>query len=96
MFANQSNTPSLLHPPELQVPLFLQPFGVPPPELHEEHPIVFLFCVKNTDFIASQYACLNGLTTPDCELNRVLKQQIIFPQPSIIHRIKYIAQNFNN
>jgi hypothetical protein len=73
MFANQSKTPSLLHPPELQVPLFLQPFGVPPPELHEEHPIVFLICVKITDFIASQNAQKNGLTTADCELN-VIKE----------------------
>jgi len=28
-----------LQPPELQVPLFLQPFGVPPPLLQEAHPI---------------------------------------------------------
>jgi hypothetical protein len=30
-----------LHPPELQVPLFLHPFGVPPPLEHDEQPIHF-------------------------------------------------------
>src|SRR5690554_4322325 len=37
---SQSNTPSLLHPPELQVPLFLQPRGTPPELEQLAHPIV--------------------------------------------------------
>jgi len=37
--ASQSKTSSLLHPPLLHVPLFLQPFGVPPPLLHDAQPI---------------------------------------------------------
>lgn len=44
MLANQLKTPNLLHPPELQFPLFWQPLGVPPPPLlQEEHPIVLNF-----------------------------------------------------
>jgi len=39
-------TPSLLHPPELQVPLFLQPRGTPPELEQFVHPIVQNFGVK--------------------------------------------------
>src|SRR5690606_18539833 len=47
IFANQSKTPSLLHPPELQVPLFLQPRGVHPPMRQLEHPIIIIFIKSN-------------------------------------------------
>jgi hypothetical protein len=36
----------LLHPPELQLPLFLHPRGVPPPLLQFEQLIILLICVK--------------------------------------------------
>jgi hypothetical protein len=40
----------LLHPPELQVPLFLHPPGVPPPLPQLVQPIVLLLWDKGTDF----------------------------------------------
>src|SRR5690554_2320402 len=47
IFPSQSKTSSLPHPPEEQVPLFLQPAGIPPfPFVQLSHPISFYFLVK--------------------------------------------------
>jgi hypothetical protein len=46
MLESQLKTPNLSHPPELQVPLFLQPRGTPPELEQFVHPIVQNFAVK--------------------------------------------------